>query len=426
MARRNMKRLNFINGSLLGRKRVVTEQIHLEETEEQGQSEVDVININMLPETETVCDREEVIRDCQELFDKFAGEAHDLMADFHERYLLWAFSDMLPPQMKALEASQPWIIYWIANSLKVMCPGSLTTDTQRRICQKLLKIAEPDGLFAGGQGQLPNLLCTYASIAALALCDNVDDCWEQIDRKAIYNWLMKLKTPDGGFRTCLEVGECDTRGIYCALAVAQMLQIMTSELCQNVKFFLIRCQTYEGGFGACPQGDEAHGGYTFCAVASLAILNEIPVMNIEQLMEWCSARQYNEEKGLSGRSNKLVDGCYSYWIGATSAILEAHGYGDCINKPQLREYILKCCQSSGRPGLRDKPGKSPDFYHTNYIALGLSITEYSFEAKKGPDALVNSSRILRTPETDLQPINPVFGLPSKDLADIIIFNKDRL
>lgn len=37
---------------------------------------------------------------------------------------------------------------------------------------------------------------------------------------------------------------------------------------------MFRCQTYEGGFGGTP-GSEAHGGYTFCAVAGLAILNRL-------------------------------------------------------------------------------------------------------------------------------------------------------
>lgn len=33
------------------------------------------------------------------------------------------------------------------------------------------------------------------------------------------------------------------------------------------------CQTYEGGFSGCP-GMEAHGGYAFCGLASLLLLNK--------------------------------------------------------------------------------------------------------------------------------------------------------
>jgi protein farnesyltransferase subunit beta len=38
--------------------------------------------------------------------------------------------------------------------------------------------------------------------------------------------------------------------------------------------FLLSCQTYEGGFGGEP-GNEAHGGYNFCALAALLILGQV-------------------------------------------------------------------------------------------------------------------------------------------------------
>ena len=38
-------------------------------------------------------------------------------------------------------------------------------------------------------------------------------------------------------------------GIYCLLAVATMLNIMTPELVAGLPEFIISCQTYEGGFG---------------------------------------------------------------------------------------------------------------------------------------------------------------------------------
>lgn len=47
--------------------------------------------------------------------------------------------------------------------------------------------------------------------------------------------------------------------------------MLTPELTSGVKEFILSCQTYEGGFGGCPC-TEAHGGYTFCAVACLSIL----------------------------------------------------------------------------------------------------------------------------------------------------------
>ena len=47
-----------------------------------------------------------------------------------------------------------------------------------------------------------------------------------------------------------------------------------SELIEGVAEFLLSCQTYEGGFGGEP-GNEAHGGYNFCAIAALLILGKV-------------------------------------------------------------------------------------------------------------------------------------------------------
>ena len=38
-------------------------------------------------------------------------------------------------------------------------------------------------------------------------------------------------------------------------------------------FYVDSCQTYEGGFAGLP-GMEAHGGYSFCGLAALIILNK--------------------------------------------------------------------------------------------------------------------------------------------------------
>lgn len=48
--------------------------------------------------------------------------------------------------------------------------------------------------------------------------------------------------------------------------------------------WLMACssQTYEGGVGGYP-GVEAHGGYTFCAVATLVILDKIDTLDVHRL-----------------------------------------------------------------------------------------------------------------------------------------------
>jgi protein farnesyltransferase subunit beta len=45
-----------------------------------------------------------------------------------------------------------------------------------------------------------------------------------------------------------------------------------------------------------------------------------------------------------------------------------------MDQRRLQEYILGCCQQTNG-GLRDKPGKSRDNYHTCYSLSGLSVAQ---------------------------------------------------
>lgn len=81
------------------------------------------------------------------------------------------------------------------------------------------------------------------------------------------------------------------------------------------------------------------------------------------------------EGGFQGRTNKLVDGCYSFWQGGAfpliHAILSKEGkvfnsnYW-LFNQEALQEYILICCQHPSG-GLVDKPGKYIFFFLTIII-----------------------------------------------------------
>ena len=69
-------------------------------------------------------------------------------------------------------------------------------------------------------------------------------------------------------------GEMDMRGVYCSLVVADILDILEGnvELTRGMADFIVSCQTYEGGIACAPYG-EAHGGYTFCGLSALLLLN---------------------------------------------------------------------------------------------------------------------------------------------------------
>ena len=182
---------------------------------------------------------------------------------------------------------------------------------------------------------------------------------------------------------------CCVRGYLSSVVLTcGVLRLMRCKLpCHS----LYRCQTYEGGIAAEP-GDEAHGGYAFCGLAALAMLGSASKLNVERMLHWTSFRQMSLEGGFQGRTNKLVDGCYSFWVGGVfpllhDAIADA-GNGDAAaaasgdggsflySQAGLQDYILYCCQVDGG-GLRDKPGKGRDYYHTCYCLSGLSSSQHS-------------------------------------------------
>jgi protein farnesyltransferase subunit beta len=151
------------------------------------------------------------------------------------------------------------------------------------------------------------------------------EAYESIDREKLYRWLLSLKQPDGSFLLS-HGGEIDVRGSYCALTVASLLNIMTDTLTRGCGDFIAQCQTYEGGLGARP-GVEAHGGYTFCGLASMLILNETAKLDMRRLTAWSVKRQMRYEGGFQGRTNKLVDGCYAFWCGGLFPLIQQAGIG---------------------------------------------------------------------------------------------------
>jgi len=98
-----------------------------------------------------------------------------------------------------------------------------------------------------------------------------------------------------------------------------------------------------------------------------------------------------------------VDGCYAHWVGGCWPLIEAcfsrsrtseggkyesvspvdlasqhnHKGRHLYSREGLTRYILCCCQdTSPRGGLRDKPSKNSDPYHTCYVLAGLSSAQH--------------------------------------------------
>lgn len=339
-----------------------------------------------------------------------------LVRDAHISYLLSAI-DELSAGFVTLDASRPWIFYWILHALNLLQCEPVNLFSRVISTLQSMYSREGGGGYGGGPVQLAHCAPTYAAV--LALCTvGTSEALSSIDRFGLHDFFMSMKDVSGGFRMHRD-GEVDCRGTYTVLAVARICNILTSELTNGVAEYLLSCQQYEGGFGGEPN-NEAHGGYNFCAIAALLILNKTDLCDLDGLEYWLINRQMKLEGGFQGRTNKLVDACYSFWQGSALAILEmirnggsdlydmemylsgnnSHINEDVLigneevveeeasfvtndnghllfNQLSLQRYILNCCQNHRKGGLIDKPGKGRDFYHTCYALSGLSIAQNS-------------------------------------------------
>ncbi|KAG5421356.1 RAM1 [Candida metapsilosis] len=342
----------------------------------------------------------------------------------HLDYVMKCLNAKLPSGYKSLDANHPWMMYWLVNSYLVIRNddgnSSLSEDIIRLVNEKIESciIDEGRGGIAGGANQMGHLASTYAAILTLMLTKNTNTLLRIKDN--LYTWIMSLKQnfTHGSSFLMHEFGEHDTRSTYCALVICTLLNRITPELVEGVQDWIISCQTYEGGFAGVPH-TEAHGGYTFCAFASLFLLNKDPQAIIENIkfdkfIKWCTERQ-TCEGGFSGRTNKLVDACYSFWIGALMSMIEVLQNSRTFYKDALRSYILRVAQvESG--GFRDKPGKSVDFYHTNYALSGLGCCEHKYCISEEDEKDVTLAfriveEIADDERTFTEAINPVFGIP---------------
>ncbi|KAK4166414.1 protein farnesyltransferase subunit beta [Cladorrhinum sp. PSN259] len=381
--------------------------------------------------------------------DVFEYNEHGVPRLAREKHVKFLHKNLgrLPAQFVAADAARPWYMYWVLSALTML--GEDISSYKDSVVATARSMQNETGGFGGGPGHISHLATTYAVVLAISLIGD-EQAYEVIDRKAMWRWLCSLKQSDGGFQVCLG-GEEDIRGAYCASVIITLLDLpldLTPEspaskpdgganLFTGLADYVRRCQTFEGGISGQPNA-EAHGAYAFCALGCLAILDHpsciIPkYLNVPLLVSWLSSRQYAPEAGFSGRTNKLVDGCYSHWVGGCFPLIEA-----CLNtspnslpaadeslfsREGLIRYILGCCQDeSRRGGLRDKPGKPSDAYHTCYVLSGLSSAQHQWLLDEESKEWVVLPYLDGEPVFDskdrVRPIHPVYAIPQQHVRAV--------
>lgn len=218
---------------------------------------------------------------------------------------------------KVFDNGQPWMAYWNLNALELLDHPKFNIHAKPEIIPGLIKFLSccqsKTGGFCGGQYQLPHVASTYAAV--LAICTiGTEEAYNIIDRKKLYDFLLSVRNPErkGSFLMHVK-GECDMRGTYIAMVIADILNILTDELKDGVGDYIASCQTYEGGICTSGPMEEAHGGLTYCGFAALCCIREEKKIDLNRLLYWAVQRQMKDEGGFNGRTNKVVDACYAFW-----------------------------------------------------------------------------------------------------------------
>ena len=356
----------------------------------------------------------------------------------------------LPNGYSSLDSGYPWLLYWVTNIIS-MCKDNydLNHEDKLQFVQILKELQHEEGGFCGCPRGHAHLISSYAAMMAIVNL-GIPEAYDIVDIKKMKNYLLKSKNNNfevnkepsytdkngiylitrdknneissyhtafpGTFQNHIN-GESDLRSTYCALVIASVLNLinweditndpLTKGIVENIK----NCQTFEGGLGPEPYC-EAHGGYSYCGIASLVILKKLNEIDTNAFLRWLVSRQMTKEGGFNGRTNKLVDSCYSFWQGS---IFNMIYMGDnkftydmelLYDQLSLQAYIIFACQNMKYGGLVDKPGKYPDLFHTNYASLGLSLSQECF---------VDNCKVALNSDLDnvFEKINPIYGVPQE-------------
>ncbi|TEY70383.1 hypothetical protein BOTCAL_0105g00250 [Botryotinia calthae] len=355
----------------------------------------------------------------------------------HIKYWQRCLHSLLPTVYTSTDSSRLTLGFFILSALDLLNAGASTfPDSQRKAIRAwILKCQHPFGGFCGstnhrfpdvyyadvGNGKRDidpaNLPATFFAILSLGFVGGLKD----VKREECLRWLKRLQREDGSFGEFITEdgkiqGGTDMRYCYVATAIRWMLTGDAHEVrgeddidVEKLVGHLRAGQTYDGGISESAQ-HEAHAGYTYCAIASLSLLDRLPkhpssqptessnanstlpgLTNLPETIRWLALRQtsYNEGEeededdhnegtsdhhfvpdvdstfvGFNGRCNKRVDTCYCFWVGGSLSML---GRSDVINKDGSRRFMFEKTQHM-IGGFGKTPGDPPDIYHS-YLGL---------------------------------------------------------
>eukprot|EP01121_Diplochlamys_sp_Union-15-3_P020740 TRINITY_DN8172_c0_g1_i1.p1 TRINITY_DN8172_c0_g1~~TRINITY_DN8172_c0_g1_i1.p1 ORF type:complete len:308 (-),score=38.50 TRINITY_DN8172_c0_g1_i1:37-960(-) len=207
-----------------------------------------------------------------------------------------------------------------------------------------------------------HIAMTYVALVMLLI---LGDDLSRVNKKAILEAMKLLQQENGSYSPVAGGSESDMRFVYCACSISYILNDWSGIDKEKAVKYIKSSQSYDYGIGQGP-GQESHGGSTYCAIASLWLMNRLDDLEgKDQLIQWCVQRQ---SIGFQGRINKEPDTCYSWWIGATLQLLGAFHF---VNPSLSKRFTLSCQADIG--GFSKWPNHHPDVLHAYFSLCGLSF-----------------------------------------------------
>ncbi|KDN52829.1 hypothetical protein K437DRAFT_231594 [Tilletiaria anomala UBC 951] len=217
-------------------------------------------------------------------------------------------------------------------------------------------------------GAMGHLAMTYTALLTLAI---LRDDFGRLNIEGLHALLAISQQADGSFTAGPSQVECDVRFTFCAFAIAQMAGCWDAVDIDQALRFLARCRNYDGGFSQAPM-QESHGGSSYCAIAAFKLADRIDfITELPSLRRWLISRQ-QVGTGFNGRSEKPVDTCYSFWCGASLAMV---GADEMIDRSADIRWLLGNQSRIG--GFAKVAGEAPDAMHSYMGTAALALHRYN-------------------------------------------------
>ncbi|XP_066145147.1 geranylgeranyl transferase type-1 subunit beta isoform X1 [Euwallacea fornicatus] len=323
----------------------------------------------------------------------------DFDRGLHRKYLNGFLHHQIPSFLSNMDTNRSVILFFCVSGLEVLDDINETPQERKHEMIDWLYCLQVEDDFVGGfQGSTTVNTCinrgqggpykwghiatTYSCLLSLLI---LGDNFERVNRKEIVKSLRALQLEDGSFKGAIEGAENDMRFVFCACSISYILNdwngvdvekmvdfILKSIVSLIIRKLFVKCwlKSYDGGIGQGP-GLESHCGSTFCAIAALALsnnLHRLSKMQIGNLRRWLLFRF---DIGFNGRPNKPSDTCYSFWTGGALKILNAYQFIESKENPG---FVLMTQDKYG--GFCKWVNSGTDPMHTYFGLAGLSLMRY--------------------------------------------------